>query len=75
MKSQKCAAGFENQLPPDETHVRVYFLQQGSTAKHAANFIDHYKAKGWRNSDGRQLKKLEKARLDMDILQMIGKKS
>jgi hypothetical protein len=56
MKQKRCSSGFGSQLPPDETHVRVYFLEQGSTAKHAANFIDHYKAKGWLNSDGRQLK-------------------
>lgn len=27
------SAGIENQCPPDETHVRVYLLQQGSTIK------------------------------------------
>jgi hypothetical protein len=56
MKSQKRATGFGNQFPPDERHIRVYFLQQGSTVEEAVKFFDYYKAKGWLNSDSRQLK-------------------
>jgi hypothetical protein len=56
MKSQKCTAGFGSQFPPDETHVRVYFLQQGSTTCEAARFFNHYRAKGWRDAKGHRLK-------------------
>ena len=52
MKSQKCSDGFGNQCPPDERHVKVYFLQQGSTIKNATAFFDQYKAKMWKNANG-----------------------
>lgn len=48
--------GFGNQIPPDETHVRVYFLQQGATEKEAAAFYRFYRDRLWKNSCGETLK-------------------
>lgn len=56
MKCEQKSAGFGSQCPPDETHVRVYFLQQGSTIVEAVNFFDHYSAEGWLNPNGHRLK-------------------
>lgn len=53
MKQKRWSSGFGSQCPPDEIHVRVYFLQQGSTITEAVKFFDYYKAKGWLNSDSR----------------------
>lgn len=56
MKQKKCLEGFGRQCPRDEIHVRVYFLQQGSTVMEAVKFFDHYKSNGWLNSCGRLIK-------------------
>lgn len=56
MKSKQRPTGFGNQCPPDETYVRVYFLQQESTIIDAVKFFNHYTAKGWSNAQGRRLK-------------------
>jgi hypothetical protein len=56
MKQKQCSDGFGNQCPPDEIHVGVYFLQQGSTVVEAVKFFNHYAAKGWSNAEGRRLK-------------------
>ena len=56
MKSKQRQTGFGNQCPPDETFVRVYFMQQGSTIKEALYFFEHYNAKRWSNADGQVLK-------------------
>lgn len=48
--------GFGNQIPPDENHVRVYFLQQGATEQEAAAFFHHYRDRAWKNSYGETLK-------------------
>jgi hypothetical protein len=55
MKSRQCSSGFGSQFPPDETFVRVYFLQQGSTVGQADRFYCHYKTKGWLNARGRRV--------------------
>jgi hypothetical protein len=60
MKSQKCAAGFGSQLPPDETHVWVYFLQQGSTVKDATAFFNHYMVEMWENINRYRLENWKK---------------
>lgn len=39
MRHKRFLAGFGNGCPPDEIHVEVYFLQQGSTAREAASFF------------------------------------
>lgn len=49
-------AGFGNQIPPDENHVRVYFLQQEATEQEAAAFYRHYRDRAWKNSRGETLK-------------------
>lgn len=56
MTQKRCSAGFGSQCPPDEIHVRVYFLHQGSTLKEATRFFDHYEAKTWSNADGHPFK-------------------
>lgn len=45
MKKKRCSTGFGSQCPPDEAHVRVYFLQQGSTIEEATEFFSNYSAK------------------------------
>lgn len=55
MKSKQRATGFGSQCPPDETFVKVYFLQQGSTAIEASRFLTYYRSKGWLKSDGRHI--------------------
>ncbi len=56
MKLTPCSAGFGCQCPPDETHVRVYFLQHGSTPDDSSIFFNHYGAKGWANAKGHRLR-------------------
>jgi hypothetical protein len=56
MTSKRCVTGLGSQCPPDEKHVRVYFLQHGSTLREAFRFFDHYGAKRWVNSDSYLLK-------------------
>lgn len=55
MKQRQCSTGFGSQCPPDERHVRAYFLQQGSTVKNATAFFNQYKAKMWINVNGYRL--------------------
>jgi hypothetical protein len=56
MKRELCSAGYGSQCPPDEIHVRVYFLQQGSTIVEAVEFFDHYTAKDWSTPEGHRFK-------------------
>lgn len=56
MKLQKCATGFGIQCPPDEIHVRVYFLQQGSTVQDATRFFCHYNTRRWSSASRQRLK-------------------
>jgi hypothetical protein len=56
MKRELCSAGYGSQCPPEEIHVRVYFLQQGSTACEAARFFCHYQTMRWLNVNGEPLK-------------------
>ena len=56
MKSKQHPTGFGNQCPPDETHVRVYFLQQGSTIEEATEFFNNYNAKVWTTKNGSTLR-------------------
>lgn len=52
MKHEWCSAGYGSQCPPDEIHVRVYFLQQGATQEEATRFLDNYQAKLWKTRNG-----------------------
>ena len=54
MRHKRCLAGFGSGCPPDEIHVEIYFLQQGSTNAEAVKFFNHYTAKGWSNAEGRR---------------------
>lgn len=56
MRREWCSAGYGDQSPPDEIHVRIYFLQQGSTEVDARIFFRHYEAKLWKNHRGRLIK-------------------
>lgn len=56
MKQRRCSTGFGSQCPPDETHVRVYFLQQGTTEFDAHAFFHHLKTKSWKNDQGALVK-------------------
>lgn len=49
-------AGFGSQCPPDENHVRVYFLQQGATLDQAVGFYKHYNVRQWINNYSKPLK-------------------
>jgi len=56
MKRERCSAGYGSQCPPDEIHVRVYFLQQGSTDANALKFFRHYAHRKWLNLIGMPIK-------------------
>ncbi|PSL23641.1 hypothetical protein CLV60_116198 [Dyadobacter jiangsuensis] len=56
MKQKQCSSGFGSQCPPDETHVRVYFLQHGTTIEEATEFFNKYNAKMWKNDQGALIK-------------------
>lgn len=53
MKSKRCSAGFGSQCPADETHVSVYFLQQGASADEAEKFLSRCQAKQLKNPGGK----------------------
>lgn len=55
MTPRRCVTGLGSQCPPDEIHVRVYFLQNGSTIEVATSFFRHYEAKEWLNENGQRL--------------------
>jgi hypothetical protein len=55
-RNKGSTTGLGEEIPPDETHVRVYFLQQGATEKQAAAFYRHYKERLWNNSRAETLK-------------------
>ncbi|WP_353720127.1 hypothetical protein [Dyadobacter sp. 676] len=52
MKKKLSLLGFGSQCPPDEIHVRVYFLQQGSTIEEATEFFNNYSATLWKARNG-----------------------
>lgn len=45
MKAERCSAGFGSQYPPDEIHLRAFFLQQGATEFDGHAFFHHLKTK------------------------------
>ena len=52
MKQKRHLNGLGSQCPPDEIHVRVYFLQQGATTEEATKFFNNYQAKLWKTRNG-----------------------
>ena len=60
MRPNRSSTDIDKQVPPDEQHVRVYFLQQGSTATDATTFFNFYKAKMWTTVSGHRLKDWKK---------------
>lgn len=56
MKKKLFSSGLGSQCPPDKIHVRVYFLQQGSTAENASTFFDYYALREWSDSSGMRVK-------------------
>ncbi|SIN78266.1 hypothetical protein SAMN04488055_1318 [Chitinophaga niabensis] len=44
--------GHGKDVPPNKTHVLIYFIQQGSTAVEGTSFYEYYDNLKWKNPQG-----------------------
>lgn len=54
-KSNDRYKGFGYQIPPQDKHVEMYFIQNGRSEKEAKEFIDHYRSLSWIGKKGQKI--------------------
>lgn len=47
--------GYGKEIPPVIEHIKIWFLQKGSSVDTALSFFKFYENKGWLNSRGKQI--------------------